>query len=302
MHRPLHLPPPQADEKPLSPFLKPDPTPTGTDDFGPEFDIQPEYFGLAGGPFFHGTSRRAARKILEEGFRDWSWTAKDPKLSHLLKQGITRWIHTGQYGRGTYITKNWRTGLFFGPVLFRVELQPGTRILRMDVPPKQKVLASLCREFGHGILNQSPWRVLPRNKHLTLREAIELARYHEARKGGVPWRRNNGCRHEDLMFDMRKILVRHGIQGWGEPTDIGGIVIFASDRLRVSEVVLSLPTANVLWEFNNTAHVQQKYPSLEKFVQQCRRSPNRGNRVTLHWVIEANKQLAEQGRLLTRSR
>ncbi len=275
-----------------APVLEPNPAPYEPENFPPEFDVQPEHFEIAGGPFFHGTSRRSARKILQEGFRDWSWTAKNPKLRHLLERGITRWIHTGQYGRGSYITRNWRSGLFFGPVLLRVEVQPGTRILRMDVPPKKKVIDSLRREFGREILTNAPWKVLPHNKHLTLTEAIELARYHEAHKVGFPWLRTNGYRHEERMFDMRKILVRYGIQGWGEPGDTGGIVIFATDRIRVAEVVLSLPTHNLLEEFNNTAHVQQKYPSLEKFLQQCRSSPNPGNTNTLQWVEEANAHIA----------
>ena len=47
------------------------------------------------------------------------------------------------YGRGTYVSCNWRVALYFGPVMFRVELQPGTRLLRLDVPPKRKTLDTL---------------------------------------------------------------------------------------------------------------------------------------------------------------
>lgn len=65
--------------------------------------------------FYHGTSKRAARKILARGLRDYSWTAETPLLKYKAKQGITRWMHDGSYGRGTYITCNWRTALYFGP-------------------------------------------------------------------------------------------------------------------------------------------------------------------------------------------
>ena len=269
--------------------------------FRNEYDkVELEYFEIAGGPFFHGTSRRAARKILKEGFKDWSWTAKNPNLSHLAKQGIARWIHDGAYGRGTYVTRNWRVSLFFGPVLFRVSLQPGTRILRLDVPPDTKVLGSLRREFGKEILTQPPWKVLPRNKHLTLNEAIALARYHV--KEWLNSKRFPSTKrtemHEQGMRDLRKILVRYRIQGWGEPSDLSGIVIFATDRIQVSEVVLSIPRNDLLSEFMETKYVQERYPSLEAFAQQCRRSPNRANAVTRKWVDEANQQLFKSAALV----
>jgi hypothetical protein len=272
-------------------------------DFDYNAEIQPEYFEIAGGTFFHGTSRRAARKILKEGFRDWSWTAKNPDLRHLFKRGIVRWLHGGHFGRGTYVTKNWRTGLFFGPVLFRVSVQPGTRILRLDVPPDDKVVGSLRREFGEEILTQPPWKVLPRNKQLTLKEAIQLARYHFDRKQkSCSWDKPRSAMHEERMLDFRKTLVRYGIQGWGDPSSLGGIVIFATDRIQVTEVVLSLPQKDLLWDFNNQAYAQQRYRSLEAFVRQCLRSPNRGNAVTRKWVEESNQKLANKMRELPRSR
>ena len=35
---------------------------------------------------------------------------------------------------------------------------------------------------------------------------------------------------------MRKVLVRYGIHGWGEPNDLNGIVLFSTDRIRIREV------------------------------------------------------------------
>jgi len=251
----------------------------------------PDQLDVTGRVFFHGTKKRNARKILKEGFRDWSWTAETPLLKYKAKQGIDRWMHGGFYGRGTYLTCNWRSALFFGPVLFRVELQPGTRILRIDLPPDGKTLDSLKREFGKEILTNSPWKVMPGNKRLTLEEAIQLARHHVSR-----FERGRVCdpraeKHEKLMFDMRNILVRYGIQGWGEPSDIGGIVIFATDRIKVREVVLSLPTEKLLREFNDITTVAERFPSLEALTRTCVTARNRGAANSLKWVEEANQEL-----------
>ena len=70
--------------------------------------------------FYHGTSKRNARRILREGLRDWSWTESTPKIKYKVGEGTTRWLHDGMYGRGTYVSCNWRVALYFGPVIFRV--------------------------------------------------------------------------------------------------------------------------------------------------------------------------------------
>jgi hypothetical protein len=170
----------------------------------------------------------------------------------------------------------------------------------LDVPPETKVVASLKREFGNEILTKPPWKVLPRNKHLTLKEAIALARYHvnEWDNSRRIFDTSRIEMHKQRMRDLRKILVRYGIQGWGEPSALNGIVIFATDRIQVSEVVLSIPTNDLFLDFMDTKYVQQRYPSLEAFAQQCRRSPNRGNVVTRKWVDEANAQLLQSAALL----
>ena len=249
---------------------------------------------MTGRVFFHGTSKRNARRIVKEGFRDWSWTADTPLLKYKAKRGIDRWMHDGSYGRGTYVTCNWRSALFFGPVLFRVELQPGTRIVRIDLPPEDKVLDSLKREFGKEILTKSPWKVMPTNKRLTLDEAIQLALHHVHRFEGGGWNDPRAQKHEKLMFDMRNILVRYGIQGWGEPSDIGGIVIFATDRLKVREVALSLPTQDLLRSFNDIETAAVRYPSLEVLTRTCLTARNRGAANTLKWVEEANQEVQRQ--------
>jgi len=249
------------------------------------------YESTAGKAFFHGTSKRNARKILKGGFCDWSWTAETPLKKHKAARGIARWMHGGSYGRGTYISCNWRTALYFGPVLFRVELQPATRILRLDVPTDGKVLDTLKREFGREILTKSPRKVIPVNKRLTLNEAIQLARHHVAARESVPLFSPREDMHEKLMLDLRNILVRYGIQGWGEPSDLGGIVIFATDRLKVSEVVLSIPTEELWWGCRNPDLQSGSFASLEAMTQTFRSARNRGAATTREWVGKSNEEL-----------
>lgn len=241
--------------------------------------------------FYHGTSKRAARKILAHGLQDYSWTAETPLLKYKAKQGITRWMHGGSYGRGSYITCNWRTALYFGPVLFRVELQPGSRIVRLSVPPDPTVLDTLKREFGHEILKTAPRKVMPANKRLTLEQAIQLARYHCAIYESGGWSSAKGDRHERLMFDLRNILVRYGIHGWGEPTDLGGIVIFATDRLKVSEIVLSLPTRKLRDEAFDPTTSFSRFDSLDALAASTRAARNPGAANTLAWVDASNATL-----------
>lgn len=242
--------------------------------------------------FYHGTSKRAARRILREGLKDYSWTEETPLLKSKAKRGIVRYLHGGQYGRGTYITCNWRTALYFGPVLFRVELQPATRILRLDVPPDAKVIDSLKREFGREILTAPPRKVMPNNKRLTLNEAIQLARYHVAKSEGAGcWWKSNQNPHRKLMFDLRNMLVRCGIHGWGEPTDLGGIVVFATDRLRVAEVVLCVPTLALADEALDPSRCYRRYETLDAFAAMTRAASNRGAANTRVWLAAANEKL-----------
>lgn len=242
--------------------------------------------------FFHGTSKRSARKVLKEGLRDYSSTAETPRLKYKAKQGIARWMHGGVYGQGTYITCDWRSALYFGPVLFRVELDSGTRIVHLDTPPDGKILDRLKREFGNEIFKASPRKVIPKNKRLTLEEAIQLARYHAEKTNWFTWRRSSQVDvHKALMFDLRSILVRYGIHGWGDVMDLNGIVIFATDRLKVREVVLSMPTPELRDEASDPGKYYRGYPSLDALVSVTRSARNRGAKNTLEWVKTANEIL-----------
>jgi len=238
--------------------------------------------------FYHGTSKRSARRILTEGLRDYSWVEETPLLKYKAESGLVRLMHGGSYGRDTYISCNWRAAVFFGPVLFRLELRAATRIVALDIPPDAKVLDSLKREFGNQILTASPWKVMPKNKRLTLNEAIQLARYHCA-IFETNWSRSGKPNpHERLMFDLRNILVRYGIHGWGEASDIGGIVIFATDRLKVAEVIFSLPTEALCCEARDPSRCFRRFDSLAALVTATRAARNRGAANTLAWVDASN--------------
>lgn len=255
----------------------------------PLFDPHEIQANLARRIFYHGTSKRNARRILAHGLRDYSWTDETLLLKHKAGQGIARWMHGGSYGRGTYITCNWRTALYFGPVLFRVEVQPGTRLVQLDAPTDPGVLDTLKQKFGHEILKTTPRKVLPRNKRLTLDEAIQLARHHCAMHQSVGgWGSPRQARHEGLMFDLRNILVRYGIDGWGEATDLGGIVVFATDRLKVSEMVLSLPTRELWDEARQYPQSFKGHATLDSLVSMIRTARNPGAANTHAWVEGSN--------------
>ena len=182
--------------------------------------------------FYHGTSLEAARGIHESGFKVW-----------FNDEEFGRYSIGGNLGTGIYVTCNWRTALWFGDVLLRVEMEPGTRILDASRPPDSAVLRYLQREFGRGILKDSPWKAIPHNKRLKLSELIALVRYHYQ----ATWTRENWNRprplskHFRLLGQFKSMLVRYGFHGYGNPADDNGIVIFAEDRLQLVELIAELP-------------------------------------------------------------
>ena len=190
--------------------------------------------------FYHGTSLGAAESIAQHGFRVWCWDEEDGRL----KFG-------GNLGIGVYVTSDWRVALWFGSTLLRVAIRPGSRLLNAAVLPNKTCIAYLEREFGREILNKPPLKVLPKNKQLTLRELVNLFRYHycnawektlRARLDDrSKWSRRRKF-HSRLLDDFRKLLMRYGFDGYGNPEDLNGIVIFAEDRLELKEVVADFPS------------------------------------------------------------
>ena len=116
-------------------------------------------------------------------------------------------------------------------------LKPGTRILDIAEAPDRKTLSYLRREFGQDILRKPPWQVLSRNKKLSLREVVTLTRYHfhEAYGRERPRVRTTmrvGPRrimHMDRLGNLRKVLVRYGFDGFGDPTTLCVILLFREE-------------------------------------------------------------------------
>ncbi len=187
--------------------------------------------------FYHGTSLDAAESIIQQGFQVW-----------IQIEDWGRGPRGGNLGVGVYLSCNWRTALWFGATLLRVSIRPGTRLLNAAIPPDKSCLAYLEKEFGREILNKRPLKVLPKNKRLTLHELVNLFRYHywhtwekgKDREAGVEWPRRREM-HSELVSDFRKFLIRCGFDGFGNPEDLNGVVIFAEDRIKVNELVADIP-------------------------------------------------------------
>ena len=242
--------------------------------------------------YYHGTSKFSARRILQQGFC-WETTVLESlKYRHLAKQGITRIKLGGLLGDGVYVTRNWKAALHFGPVLFRVELARGSKILNLKIPPDTKIIARLKREFGHEILLKHPIKVIPHNKRLTMDEAVQLARYHYHRIYNSTSLLDKWEEYQQRLIEIRSLVTRYGINGWGESTDLDGIVLFAADRVKPREVILCLPTRELAEQCNIYWRTDPPHHSLDAMIQTMHRTPGPAAANTRTWFHEANRYLA----------
>jgi hypothetical protein len=131
-----------------------------------------------------------------------------------------------------------------------VTIRPRTKLLNSAVRPDPKIVEYLQREFGREILTKSPWKVVPKNKKLKLHELITLFRYHYWRTWEKDYAANQETFsrwpvrrevHQGLLADFKNILVRYGFDGYGNPKDDNGIVVFSGDRVTLAEVLGELP-------------------------------------------------------------
>ena len=192
--------------------------------------------------FYHGTTAKAVESIARDGFRVW-----------FVDDESGPFAARGHLGTGLYVTCNWRMALWFGPSLLRVAIRPGTRLLNAALPPDGKILDSIQREFGRDVLRKAPWKVLPKNKNLTLRELISMFRFHywftwekefnRDEDGFYKWPRQREL-HRRLLEYFRSMLIRYGFHGYGNSEDDNGIVVFAEDRLVLKDVVTQIPFAD----------------------------------------------------------
>jgi hypothetical protein len=188
-----------------------------------------------------------------------------------------RWLRDGNLGKGVYLTCDWRTAVWFGPILLEATLTKGTRILDASPAADPHVLRSLKREFGHELLVTGDIRkVVPTNKHLTLEELVELTRYFYHRVWDRDWSVERGWkfsaqdrRDARALNKTVSFLKRYGFHGYGHPQDDNGIIIFAPDRIQLSKVVRALD-----WpDYHRLGDLELlKGLSLEAFLQSARES------------------------------
>ena len=92
-------------------------------------------------------------------------------------------------------------------------------------------------------------------------------------------------------MEIRSLLIRLGIHGWGESTELDGIAIFAADRLKPREVILSLPTRKLAEACNNNERNDGPHASLDLMIQTMHRATNPAAANTRRWFTEANQML-----------
>jgi len=105
--------------------------------------------------FYHATHSWNLESIAKHGLKVWREDDEDGRL----RGG-------GNLGAGLYITCDFRVALYFGEILFRVSIRPGTKILNSVLPPDVKCISYIKREFGDEILKSLLGKLFPKIKSL----------------------------------------------------------------------------------------------------------------------------------------
>lgn len=158
-----------------------------------------------------------------------------------------RWMREGNLGIGTYLSCDWKMAFWFGRVLVEATTQKGTRILDVRPEADRRKLDSLSREFGAEILNSRDIKkVIPHNKQLTLPELVALTRHYYHKTWDKNWGKdsegfdrwpNKRTRYSDGLRSLVSLLKRYKFHGYGDPQSDNGILIFASDRVKLLRVI-----------------------------------------------------------------
>jgi len=176
--------------------------------------------------YYHATSPENIENIVSEGFR--LPFVDDSEGGRLKVEGCL--------GHGVYVSRDWRTVLWFNRALLRVHLAKGTKILDVSNRPDMGVIDSLKREFGKELLSCKAvfHKIIPRNKHLKLNELIELTKYHYHRT----WGQGNRKRfHGDSLIQCWGMLRRYKYDGFGHSTSDIGIMIMSPNNLVIKELI-----------------------------------------------------------------
>ena len=133
--------------------------------------------------YWHLTNATAAPLIMRQGF----------KINLPIKHGR-------ESGDGVYLLLNPEIDTdasAYGEYAIRCRLKPGVRILWRQ-PYDNKVIASIKKEFGLGILKPDFWKAIPHNKRLTKREAANLWFYLDSNYKTYRWK---GSKNKQLYRD-----------------------------------------------------------------------------------------------------
>lgn len=193
--------------------------------------------------FYHGTGKLAAEKIQQNGFAD-----RETLTDEDFKEGFYGpYLYGGNLGNGIYLSQSRETAEWFGPYVFQCSLLNGTRLLDTSMKPDLKVVSYLRKEFGHNILKAEPFKALPKNKKLTQKELIELTRYNYSKCWSESWAQkpvdNSWTKKRDDSFKALEkcysALKRYGFDGYGNPQDDNGVVIYAVDKIVEVKLILT---------------------------------------------------------------
>ncbi len=185
--------------------------------------------------YYHGTRPQYLESILAKGLKPHDLNYYDEESGTMCPQRFSSCL-----GHGVYISRNWRTSLFFGSVLLRVQIKEGTRILEISDLPDPAVLDSLKREFGNGLFSSKMEfrKIIPRNKQLKLSELVELTRFHYYWTWGAgALKKPVEQYHFKSLTQCMAMLRRFKFDGYGDADDDVGIMVFSRERLVVKELV-----------------------------------------------------------------
>jgi len=176
--------------------------------------------------YYHGTAPQNVEHIISEGFRL-------PFCDD--GEGLALKVET-LLGHGVYISRSWRTALWFNRALLRVQLAPNTRVLDVSALSDMKIIDRLKREFGRKLLQDKAifHQIIPRNKHLTCHETIELTKYHYHRTWG---RQNRKRFHHQSLNQCWRLLKQYKYDGFGHSTSDLGIIVLSPNKIVMRELI-----------------------------------------------------------------
>lgn len=210
--------------------------------------------------YYHGTSYYSAYRILSEGFR------------------IVKYFGGGGVkGPGIYVTDNldYAYDMARGkawvlenrknkPCMIKCELKHTSPIFWTDKEYDPKIINYLKKEFNKRIVdsNYDVKKFIPRNKHLTRTEVINLINYwavqeQKERDKAYKNKPNTWAFYKErgdssYLENVRHLLSRHGYAGWGQYThdcwDSDEIVIFNPSE------VIPVKVYNVEGDYDEEEH------------------------------------------------